>query len=128
MPSMYVIGKVKLSPWAGDDLHILCFLWLGARFSQLIAILGLLGGSSVAKWMQIGTPYKGETTYCIHNGHNITAGDNTNTSLVTDYHNNTINSSTAEIERSKEIEKMIGNSISLRHYTWRISSSKKKDD
>ena len=28
----------------------------------------------------------------------------------------------------EEIEKMIGNSISLRHYTWRISSSKKKDD
>ena len=28
----------------------------------------------------------------------------------------------------EEIEKMIDNSIALRHYTWRISSSKKKDD
>ena len=66
MPSLYVLGKIKLSPWAGDDLHLICTIGLIARFAQLCAVLGLVGFLSITKWTQSGTPFKGDSTlkYC----------------------------------------------------------------
>ena len=106
MPSLYLVGKLKLSPWAGDDLHPLCILWLVIRFSQICAILGLIVILSSAKWMKIGSPFRGNTIYCNDGNNNnetmsLLIDTATTTATTTEfndvnasYHNNTINNLT----------------------------------